>query len=251
MTSKPRHSRLPFDVRRQVLEAAGWNPHALVAERLGRLKNVLDVACGTGDFLGSLRVEGERVGLDHDPAAIEAARVRYPTVEWHVAEASCLPLDDRRFKTITFLHALLHVTAPEKALQACRQSMSSGATLWATSNHSSHLSAFWQGLEEATQGVSPEVASLFVPPPPGVPLEIRLERTLREVFGQVHMSKITQTIWLSRVDALRLLESYRQNFLCSEASWQHARTALSAWFARTIQDDQWGVTASLAVAECQ
>jgi ubiquinone/menaquinone biosynthesis C-methylase UbiE len=248
MTSKPGELRMPFDLRREVLEARGWNPHALVAQRLGTSSHVLDVACGNGDFLGRLMVEGERVGLDHDPAAIEVARLRYPTLEWHVSEAGRLPLDHRRFTTMTFLHALLHVADPEKALQACRRSLASGGTLWVTSNHSTHLREFWQGLEEATSAF-PEVATLFVRHPQEVRLETRLERTLRKVFSRVHVSQVTETIWLSRVDALRLLESYRQSFPCSAASWQSAKDALSDWLTRTMEDDRWAVTASLALAE--
>lgn len=248
MTLDQRHFRTPFDLRREVLEAVGWNPHAIVAQRLGLVSNVLDVACGAGDFLGRLPADCERVGVDHDPAAINATRVRYPTLEWHVAEASGLPLDERRFKTITFLHALLHVTYPEQALQACRRSMSSGASLWVSSNHSTHLYEFWQGLEQATQA-HPEIASLFVHHAQEVALETRLERTLRLVFEQVHVAPVTTTIWLSRVDALDLLESYRQSFACPEVAWLRAKAALDDWLTTTIQGGRWAVTASLALAE--
>ncbi|WP_110888275.1 class I SAM-dependent methyltransferase [Deinococcus yavapaiensis] len=248
MTLDQRHVRAPFDLRREVLEAVAWNPHAIVAQRLGRVSNVLDVACGEGDFLGRLPVTCERVGVDQDTAAIHAARVRYPSLEWHVAEASGLPLDERRFSTITFLHALLHVTDPEQALQACGRSMARGGTLWVTSNHSSHLREFWQGLQQATQA-HPEIASLFVHHVQEGALETRLERTLRRVFEQVHVAPVTTTIWLSRGDALNLLESYRQSFACSEAAWLRAKAALNDWLVTTVRGDRWTVTASLALAK--
>ncbi|PYE50507.1 hypothetical protein DES52_11725 [Deinococcus yavapaiensis KR-236] len=117
-----------------------------------------------------------------------------------------------------------------------------------TSNHSSHLREFWQGLQQATQA-HPEIASLFVHHVQEGALETRLERTLRRVFEQVHVAPVTTTIWLSRGDALNLLESYRQSFACSEAAWLRAKAALNDWLVTTVRGDRWTVTASLALAK--
>lgn len=245
MPSRTTNATSPFDRRRRLLEAAGWNPHALVAERLGRARRVLDVACGSGDFLGHALSGGQRVGVDHDPAAIALARARFPDVEWHVGDAGALPLDDRRFETVTVLQALLHVADPTRVLRSCRSVMAPGAALWATCNHSTHLTEFWQVLNEITRPTRPA-------PPDGdtaaAPLETQLERTMRAVFDRVHVEKITSTIRLSRPEALRLLDSYRHAFPCSEASWLATRDGLDARLERTVGNGSWALTVSLAVA---
>ena len=48
--------------------------------------SVLEIGCGTGDTLASLRpLRG--VGLDFSPAMIDAARKRHPGLEFHLGDA--------------------------------------------------------------------------------------------------------------------------------------------------------------------
>ena len=47
-------------------------------------RRILDAGCGTGDYCGRFAAEGfEAVGVDLDPAMVEAARRRYPTAAFH------------------------------------------------------------------------------------------------------------------------------------------------------------------------
>ena len=47
-------------------------------------RRILDAGCGTGDYCGRFAAEGfEAVGVDLDPAMIEAARRRYATAVFH------------------------------------------------------------------------------------------------------------------------------------------------------------------------
>ncbi|MEV5835304.1 methyltransferase domain-containing protein [Nocardia sp. NPDC052112] len=83
---------------------------------------VVDVGCGGGRAVGELVARGVRaIGIDLDPAMIEIAIERWPTSEFHVADATALPLDDG---SVTGYRAdkVLHVLAePERAVIEARR----------------------------------------------------------------------------------------------------------------------------------
>ncbi|WP_410615234.1 methyltransferase domain-containing protein [Amycolatopsis sp. lyj-109] len=54
---------------------------------------VVDVGCGGGRAVGELAARGVRaIGVDADPAMVETAAARWPAGEFHVADATALPL---------------------------------------------------------------------------------------------------------------------------------------------------------------
>jgi ubiquinone/menaquinone biosynthesis C-methylase UbiE len=56
---------------------------------------VVDVGCGAGRAVGELTARGVRaIGVDLDPTTIGIAVERWPAGEFHVADATALPLDD-------------------------------------------------------------------------------------------------------------------------------------------------------------
>jgi SAM-dependent methyltransferase len=76
---------------------------------------MLDVACGSGAFLGCALDRGvDVVGIDVSPAAIELAARRVPGVELHVGDAENLPFDDSSFGLVTCLGSLEHFPSPER-----------------------------------------------------------------------------------------------------------------------------------------
>jgi ubiquinone/menaquinone biosynthesis C-methylase UbiE len=83
---------------------------------------VVDVGCGSGRAVGELAARGKRaIGVDLDPAMIEVATERWPAGEFHVAEATALPLDDGSvtgYRADKILHAL---TEPEQAVIEARR----------------------------------------------------------------------------------------------------------------------------------
>jgi len=83
---------------------------------------VVDVGCGSGRAVGELVARGVRaIGVDLDPAMIEIAAERWPAGEFHVSDATALPLDD---SSVTGYRAdkLLHVLAePERAVAEARR----------------------------------------------------------------------------------------------------------------------------------
>jgi ubiquinone/menaquinone biosynthesis C-methylase UbiE len=83
---------------------------------------MVDVGCGSGRAIGELAARGVRaIGVDLDPAMIEVAVERWPAGEFHVADATALPLDDGSvtgYRADKILHALAE---PEQAVAEARR----------------------------------------------------------------------------------------------------------------------------------
>lgn len=80
---------------------------------------LLDVGCGTGEFLRELRASGHRgrlVGLDSSPEAVAEVR-RLPDVDGVLGSATELEFADRSFDVVTARHMLYHVDEPVRALR--------------------------------------------------------------------------------------------------------------------------------------
>jgi ubiquinone/menaquinone biosynthesis C-methylase UbiE len=88
---------------------------------------VVDVGCGSGRAVGELAARGVRaIGVDRNPAMTEVAGERWPMAEFHVADATALPLDDGSvtgYRADKVLHALAE---PERALAEARRVLAPG-----------------------------------------------------------------------------------------------------------------------------
>lgn len=71
---------------------------------------VVDVGCGGGRAVGELAALGATaIGIDVDPEMIAVAAARWPAGEFHVGDATALPLDDASvtgYRADKVLHAL-------------------------------------------------------------------------------------------------------------------------------------------------
>lgn len=91
-----------------------------IADRLRIVpgQKVLDVACGTGDWL---EIAASRVaiisGIDISERAIGVCRQRLPWGEFHVGPAEILPFSDQQFDLITCLGSLEHFLDQPRALR--------------------------------------------------------------------------------------------------------------------------------------
>jgi len=75
--------------------------------------NVLDVACGTGDWLGVCAGEDCSVsGVDLFGKAIEICRERLPQGKFYAQPAESLPFSDDSFDVVTCLGSLEHFVDP-------------------------------------------------------------------------------------------------------------------------------------------
>jgi ubiquinone/menaquinone biosynthesis C-methylase UbiE len=90
-------------------------------------ETVVDVGCGAGRAVGELAALGVRaIGVDLDPEMIEAARNRWPGCEFHVGDATALPIEDGSvtgYRADKVLHTL---PEPELAVVEARRVLASG-----------------------------------------------------------------------------------------------------------------------------
>jgi SAM-dependent methyltransferase len=95
-----------------------------IASRLGPLagRSVLDVACGTGAWLGELAGRGAvPAGIDISARAIAAARARLPGADLREGVAETLPFESDRFDLVTCMGSLEHFLDQPGALREMRR----------------------------------------------------------------------------------------------------------------------------------
>lgn len=83
---------------------------------------VLDVACGTGEWLAACAEVGAVVaGIDLSERAIETCREILPDGEFYAQAAETLPFDDGKFNIVTCLGSLEHFVRPVQALEEMKR----------------------------------------------------------------------------------------------------------------------------------
>lgn len=83
---------------------------------------VLDVACGTGEWLMACRQQGAEVaGIDLSEKAISICKKEIPEGHFYAQAAETLPFHDNSFDIVTCLGALEHFIKPVQALQEMRR----------------------------------------------------------------------------------------------------------------------------------
>ncbi|MET7861089.1 class I SAM-dependent methyltransferase [Streptomyces sp. NPDC005318] len=106
--------------------------------RLPSARSLLDIGCGTGEFLQTLANTGHSgrlVGIDTSAEAVEAIG-HVGEVQAIEASAIALPFSDGNFDVATARHMLYHVPDPGPALEEARRVLRSGGTFAAVVNHS-------------------------------------------------------------------------------------------------------------------
>lgn len=79
---------------------------------------LLDVACGTGQWLGAAAALGAiPAGIDISQKALEVCRRSLPGAELHCGSAEQLPFADRQFDVVSCLGALEHFLDAQAALR--------------------------------------------------------------------------------------------------------------------------------------
>jgi 2-polyprenyl-3-methyl-5-hydroxy-6-metoxy-1,4-benzoquinol methylase len=113
--------------------------------------SLLDVGCGGGDFIATMRELGWKVsGVETDPVAVERARGRQLDV--HHGNLESAGFDDTSFDAITLAHVIEHVHEPQRLLAECRRILKPNGRLAITTPNSSswahrHFGRDWRGLE--------------------------------------------------------------------------------------------------------
>jgi ubiquinone/menaquinone biosynthesis C-methylase UbiE len=85
---------------------------------IGKGCRVLDVACGTGQWLLAVHDAGcHTAGIDISSKAIEICKINLPDGEFYTGQAETLPFEDKRFNLVSCLGALEHFLDPSHALK--------------------------------------------------------------------------------------------------------------------------------------
>jgi SAM-dependent methyltransferase len=112
---------------------------------------LLDVGCGSGRFLSVMSKRGWKVmGVDFDPAAVEAARAR--GLEVYVGTAGSMLDKGSKFDIVTASHVIEHVPDPVEFLSQCRRLLHPGGRLVLKTPNAGSFGArrygpAWRGLE--------------------------------------------------------------------------------------------------------
>lgn len=111
--------------------ALPWHTRSIAA-RLGNLsgKRVLDIACGTGQWLGELARRGaEPSGIDISALAVAQARRRMPASDIREGIAEQLPFADASFDLVTCMGSLEHFLDQPAALREMQRVARPGGRL--------------------------------------------------------------------------------------------------------------------------
>jgi 2-polyprenyl-3-methyl-5-hydroxy-6-metoxy-1,4-benzoquinol methylase len=114
-------------------------------------ESLLDVGCGGGDFIATMRGLGWKVsGVETDPVAVERARGR--ELDVHQGDLEGAAFDDMSFDAITLAHVIEHVHEPRRLLAECRRILKPGGTLVILTPNSAglghrHFGKDWMALD--------------------------------------------------------------------------------------------------------
>ena len=106
-----------------------------MVSRFSAGKTLLDVGCGTGEFLATMRDAGWQVhGLERDPAAAEFGRTKLK-LSIQTGSLTDLEAGPSAFDMVTLWHVLEHLYAPVAALEVLRRHINpAGALIIAVPN---------------------------------------------------------------------------------------------------------------------
>ncbi len=110
-----------------------WPPRVIEAAGIQSGHRVVDVACGTGVLARAVaeRVgsEGSTVGVDNNEGMLAIAREKAPEIEWYLAPAESLPLDDDSFDSVVSQFGLMYFEDRRGALVERMRVLRPGGTL--------------------------------------------------------------------------------------------------------------------------
>jgi len=128
---------------------------------------LLDIACGTGQFVQMAALHGAQVsGIDASAASIEIARQRVPSGNFAIGEMEELPYADHSFDAVTGFNAFQYAAIPTHALQEARRVTKPGGKV---------AMVAWGKPEDCETDVTLKaLGTLLPPPPPGAPAPLAL-----------------------------------------------------------------------------
>jgi ubiquinone/menaquinone biosynthesis C-methylase UbiE len=105
---------------------------------------LLDLGCGTGHYMKSLREQGfEVAGVDASPAMLQHARTNNPGAEIHEADVATLPFANGRFDYVLCIEVLRYLSNPTPAIQEIARVLKPGGIALVTATPVWNLNGYW------------------------------------------------------------------------------------------------------------
>jgi 2-polyprenyl-3-methyl-5-hydroxy-6-metoxy-1,4-benzoquinol methylase len=125
----------------------GWKRK--LVERYSHEKKILDIGCGTGEFLYEMKNHGwDILGVEPSPNARELSKKKTGTEIFE----SLINLTENNFNAITFWHVLEHLPDPNLALQTAKNLLHQSGTIFIAvpnlkSFDANYYKSFWAGYD--------------------------------------------------------------------------------------------------------
>lgn len=88
-------------------------------------KDIIDIGCGTGTFLGLIkqRVDGNSklIGVDISHEMIKIAHEKFPEIDFIVADSDNLPIKDEHFQRVLSVTHLQNLPEPDKTVNEMKR----------------------------------------------------------------------------------------------------------------------------------
>ncbi len=128
-------------------------PALLDALGLRPCMRLLDVACGPGYVAGAAAaLEAEVTGVDYAAGMIDAARRRFPGLNFDIADAQALPVADGTFDAVACNMGLFHMGDPAQAMREAARALRPGGRFcfsqWTAPSDSPLYAALFEVLKE-------------------------------------------------------------------------------------------------------
>ncbi|RDW19756.1 class I SAM-dependent methyltransferase [Oceanobacillus chungangensis] len=117
-------------------------------------EEILDVGCGTGDLTYEISKSGAIVtGIDSANTMIEAAKEKYPNIQFHVQDAEQFSFD-LKFDAV-FSNAAIHwMKNQQKVVQNCYDSLLPGGRFIAELGGANNIQSIVDAIKEASERLS-------------------------------------------------------------------------------------------------
>jgi SAM-dependent methyltransferase len=103
----------------------------------------LDIACGTGNYTHSPHALGlDVIGVDQSMTMLDAARAKYPAIQWQRAEVTALPFPDGSFDGAICTQAIHHFPDLDAAFREMRRVLTGGRLVIFTSTRD-QMRSYW------------------------------------------------------------------------------------------------------------
>lgn len=152
MKTAPDDERIRFLYEGRTLRAGeylGWYHQEFLAARVSPGGTLLDVGCGTGDFVAAAIGAGYRAsGIDTDAKALEAGRRHHGEIPLTcIAGEAFLGAGEGSYDVITFFEVLEHLADPSRFLEEVRDRLvPGGAIALSVPNNDSPLAHLYRRL---------------------------------------------------------------------------------------------------------